>query len=71
MRKRKIWTRGGAISHLLIPPGGLLGLLFIWPLATVVYQALFEPSFGVAKLRHHPGQRDPYPGPALHLRARG
>ena len=48
MRKRKIWTPGRGYLYLLIPPGVFLGLLFIWPLATVVYQALFQPSFGVA-----------------------
>jgi hypothetical protein len=45
MRKRKSDPgRGYLICS--FRPGGL-GLLFIWPLATVVYQALFEPSFGI------------------------
>ena len=47
MPKRKIWTPGRGSLYLLIPPGIFLGLLFVWPLATVIYQALFEPSFGI------------------------
>jgi putative spermidine/putrescine transport system permease protein/mannopine transport system permease protein len=47
MRKRKIWTPGRGHLYLLIPPGVFIALLFVWPLATVVYQALFDPSFGL------------------------
>jgi putative spermidine/putrescine transport system permease protein len=47
MRNRKIWTPGRGYLYLLIPPGIFFCLLFIWPLATVVYLGLFQPSFGV------------------------
>jgi ABC-type spermidine/putrescine transport system permease subunit I len=47
MRKSKIWTPGRGYLYLLIPSGLFLSLLFVWPLLTVVYQALFEPKFGL------------------------
>jgi ABC-type spermidine/putrescine transport system permease subunit I len=47
MRNRKIWTPGRGYLYLLIPPGIFFCLLFIGPLATVVYLGLFQPSFGV------------------------
>jgi putative spermidine/putrescine transport system permease protein/mannopine transport system permease protein len=46
MRTRRAWTPGRGYSYLLIPPGIFLLLLFVWPLATVVYQGLFQPVFG-------------------------
>jgi ABC-type spermidine/putrescine transport system permease subunit I len=46
MRPGRVWTPGRGYLYLLGPPGIFLFLFFVWPLATVVYQGLFEPSFG-------------------------
>lgn len=47
MRKSVIWAPGRGYLYLLIPPGIFLLLLFLLPLLTVVYRALFEPAFGI------------------------
>ena len=47
MRRRRIWTPGRGYLSLLILPGVFFCAFFIWPLGTVVYQGLFQPSFGL------------------------
>lgn len=47
MQRKVAWTPGRAYLYLLVPPGVFLGLLFLLPLGTVVYRALFEPAFGL------------------------
>ena len=45
--RQRVWSPARGYLVFLIPPVLFLVLFFLWPLATVAYRGLFEPTFGL------------------------